>query len=88
MHLAHHILHDADKLDIDFSQPILELGAGTGFLSILLARLGATVFATDLDSEPDDIEDGGPDQRETPLRRLRENARLSQFGLTKAISFS
>lgn len=67
-----------DKLDFDLSGAVLELGAGTGFLSILLAQLGASVTATDLDSDPDALDDGAPDQRETPLKRLRENARLSQ----------
>jgi predicted RNA methylase len=50
--------------------PIIELGAGTGFLSILLAQLGADVMATDLDGD-------GDDGRQTPLGRLAGNIALS-----------
>ncbi len=80
LHLAHHILHDPGILT-DISNdpstkhtlpPVIELGAGTGFLSILLAQLGADVIATDL---------GGGDfdtHRHTPLARLKGNVELSQ----------
>jgi 2-polyprenyl-3-methyl-5-hydroxy-6-metoxy-1,4-benzoquinol methylase len=54
---------------------ILELGAGTGFLSILLAQLGADVVASDLGSE-DEIEEG---DRRTPLVILQENVLLSEY---------
>ena len=52
LHLAHHILHSPSILFPalgDTGLPdMVELGAGTGFLSILLAQLGARVTATDL----------------------------------------
>lgn len=50
---------------------IIELGAGTGFLSILLSQLGADVIATDLDDA-----DGG--DKQAPLDRLRGNVELSR----------
>lgn len=53
---------------------MLELGAGTGFSSILLAKLGADVVSTDLGGdEADDAES----TRRTPLARLRQNVDLS-----------
>jgi len=56
--------------------PILELGAGTGFLSILLAQLGADVVASDLgDSDFDEEMEG---ERRTPLARLQANVELSK----------
>ena len=51
--------------------PCIELGAGTGFLSILLAQIGQDVIATDL-------ENGGA-ERQAPLDRLRQNVALSRF---------
>lgn len=51
---------------------IIELGAGTGFLSILLSQLGADVIATDLDGY-------GDDGRQTPLSRLVVNIALSEL---------
>ncbi|KAK1924147.1 hypothetical protein DB88DRAFT_489232 [Papiliotrema laurentii] len=73
LHLAHHILTSPTVLFPDAPSglpPCVELGAGTGFLSILLAQLGADVIATDLD---------GPSEgaRQAPLDRLRGNARLN-----------
>jgi 2-polyprenyl-3-methyl-5-hydroxy-6-metoxy-1,4-benzoquinol methylase len=54
----------------------LELGAGTGFLSILLAQLGADVVASDLgDSDFDEEMEG---ERRTPLARLQANVELSE----------
>lgn len=55
--------------------PILELGAGTGFLSILLGQLGANVVATDLgDRQESEMET----TRRTPLARLQGNVNFSQ----------
>jgi hypothetical protein len=85
LHLGHHILSHPHLL---FRQPssrddgsplplpreIIELGAGTGFLSILLAQLGSDVISTDL-GEPDDSQ--GDEQ--TPFKRLMVNARLSEL---------
>ena len=77
LHLAHHILRTPSILSLDSStntsrQPlIVELGAGTGFLSILLSQLGADVISTDLDDA-----DGG--DKQAPLDRLRGNVQLSQ----------
>lgn len=77
MHLAHHILHNPEILLPPPSNasssfqwpPCVELGSGTGFLSILLAQLGADIIATDLDD--------GEGERQTPLGRLQVNAGLS-----------
>lgn len=62
----------------------VELGAGTGFLAVLLAQLGGEVVATDLDVENEDtteLEVGalGGVSRQAPLERLRSNVALSQF---------
>lgn len=77
MHLAHHILQDPTLLHPSGElPPILELGAGTGFLSILLAQLGADVVASDLgDSDLDEEMEG---ERRTPLARLQANVELSK----------
>ena len=79
LHLAHHILQNPQILGLrdtagstsSFPQ-IIELGAGTGFLSILLSQLGADVIATDLDDA-----DGG--DKQAPLDRLRGNIELSKW---------
>ena len=76
LHLAHHIIHTPEILfpphttrDTMASLPsIFELGAGTGFLSILLAQMGADVIATDLEAE---------EGRDSPLERLKGNVALS-----------
>ncbi|RSH87424.1 hypothetical protein EHS25_003334 [Saitozyma podzolica] len=82
LHLGHHILSHPQLL---FRQPasqddtsplpldIVELGAGTGFLSILLAQLSSDVISTDL-GEPGDSQ--GDEQ--TPFKRLMFNARLNE----------
>ena len=60
---------------------ITELGAGTGFLSILLAQLEVNVMATDLGDTSDEH------WRQTPLTRLRSNVKLSKLALfTRALS--
>ncbi|CAK9786355.1 hypothetical protein CC85DRAFT_284964 [Cutaneotrichosporon oleaginosum] len=77
LHLAHHVLHSSSTL---FSSatlpPVVELGAGTGFLSILLAQLGADVITTDLGDEYGD--DEGQAFR-TPLGRLKANISLNEL---------
>lgn len=82
LHLAHHILRDSRILGHTSRAsypPVLELGAGTGFLSILLSKLGADVITTDLGGDEDgDIET----TRRTPLARLRQNVNLSQSEFT------
>ena len=78
LHLAHHILRDSSILGCTSGgriPPILELGAGTGFLSIFLAKLGAEVITSDLGAEEDEDVDT---IRRTPLARLRQNVNLSQ----------
>lgn len=63
LHLAHNILHNPNILR-HCTNPsehptntgqrlpsIVELGAGSGFLSILLSQLGADIIATDLGDE-------------------------------------
>ncbi|ORY32507.1 hypothetical protein BCR39DRAFT_504245 [Naematelia encephala] len=82
LHLAHHILDDRNILQPDSDgtgngsfPTIIELGAGTGFLSILLAQLGARVIATDLG----DTEDFDHGIKRTPLARLRSNVELNQL---------
>jgi 2-polyprenyl-3-methyl-5-hydroxy-6-metoxy-1,4-benzoquinol methylase len=79
LHLAHHILSDPSLLSPRAGgtiSPILELGAGTGFLSILLGQLGADVVASDLgDAVMGDDED---QERRTPLARLKSNVELSK----------
>lgn len=61
----------------------VELGAGTGFLAVLLAQLGGEVVATDLDLEDEDTTDveigaSGGVSRQAPLERLRSNVALSE----------
>jgi len=74
LHLAHHILNNPSLLrPAGRFPPILELGSGTGFLSILLAELGADVVASDL-GDAEEEEDG---DRRTPLARLQANVLLS-----------
>ena len=80
LHLAHHILRDPSILlhpsrrpkDIGTMPFLIELGAGTGFLSILLAQLNADVIATDLDG------DSNANTQLHPLARLISNLKLSQ----------
>ena len=79
LHLAHHILSDPRLLRLTRNSgslpPVLELGAGTGFLSILLAKLGGNVVSTDLGGqETEDMET----TRRTPLARLQQNVNLSK----------
>lgn len=51
---------------------MIELGAGTGFFSILLSQLGVDVVATDLgDNDNEQL-------RQAPLNRLNGNVALSQ----------
>lgn len=77
LHLAHHILRDRSLIhQSGVLAPILELGAGTGFLSILLAQLGADVVASDLGNTDDDEDVEG--ERRTPLARLQANVELSE----------
>jgi tRNA1(Val) A37 N6-methylase TrmN6 len=77
LHLAHHILLNPTLLDSSgVLPPILELGAGTGFLSILLAQLGADVVASDLGDADEDEDMAG--ERRTPLARLQANVELSE----------
>ena len=78
LHLAHHILHTPGILshpsepgDTQALPPVVELGAGTGFLSILVTQLGADVIATDLG------ESGVEEASMSPLVRLRVNVALS-----------
>lgn len=54
----------------------MELGAGTGFLSILLAQLGADVITTDLGDKGGDDEDQA---FRTPLGGLKTNISLSRL---------
>ena len=84
LHLAHHILRDPNLLHPSGElPPILELGAGTGFLSILLAQLGADVVASDLgDSDLDEDMEG---ERRTPLARLQANVELSKSPTPKSV---
>lgn len=84
LHLAHHILYESRLLGRTSTDrgegdpaPVLELGAGTGFLSILLAKLGADVVTTDLGAEEED-QDVETTTRRTPLARLRQNVNLGQ----------
>lgn len=81
LHLAHHILSTPSILDPangGVTLPrILELGAGTGFLSILLAQLGADVVSTDL-GDPMGAKAEEDDMRRTPLARLQGNVDLSE----------
>jgi tRNA1(Val) A37 N6-methylase TrmN6 len=80
LHLAHHILLNPTLLDPSgVRPPILELGAGTGFLSILLAQLGADVVASDLGDTDEDEDMGG--ERRTPLARLQANVELSKLSV-------
>lgn len=63
MHLGHHLLRGLIPVG-----KAIELGAGTGFLSILWAQMGGDVIATDLD---------GGDM--APLSRMKANIELSKF---------
>lgn len=59
----------------------VELGAGTGFLSILLAQMGFKVVATDLGSPTNRMGEQSEDRAPvaTPLGRLQSNIELSEF---------
>lgn len=86
LHLAHHILHSphifasngVNENSTPSIPPCIELGAGTGFLSILLAQLGADVIATDLDGPSDGV-------RQMPLERLRRNVKISRSHFTAVV---
>lgn len=71
LHLGHHFLTGG----VSLAPRVLELGAGTGFLSILLTQLGYDVIATDLGDEGPECPHDAP--RQTPLGRLRANLALS-----------
>ncbi|CAD6585596.1 MAG: hypothetical protein TREMPRED_004185 [Tremellales sp. Tagirdzhanova-0007] len=81
LRLAHHILRDPSILsrpstcprDTHVLPPVVELGAGTGFLSILLSQLGADVISSDLDADPDE------NDRLKPLARLSSNLELNEL---------
>ncbi|ADV20239.1 hypothetical protein I305_01120 [Cryptococcus gattii E566] len=84
LHLGHHILHHFSTIFASSHGPnrgFIELGAGTGFLSILLAQMGFKVVATDLGSPANQMgeqsEDGAPVT--TPLGRLQSNIELNQY---------
>ncbi|WVQ67717.1 uncharacterized protein L199_005921 [Kwoniella botswanensis] len=91
LHLAHQILRHPHLIfygSDSFYRGILELGAGTGFLSILFAQLGADVISTDLGIESDaksadeiDIEQHHEENGEsrTPLGRLKCNVDLNSI---------
>jgi protein-L-isoaspartate O-methyltransferase len=79
LHLAHYILLNPSILSPDATPrfdlpPILELGAGTGFLSILLSQLGADVITTDLG----DLCHPEEETKRTPLARLQANIATSE----------
>lgn len=94
LHLAHHVLNSPSSVLLPSSYssssssapipstppPVLELGAGTGFLSILLSQLGADVITTDLGDESGGDEDG---QWRTPLGRLKANISLSELRMAE-----
>ncbi|WRT66322.1 uncharacterized protein IL334_003277 [Kwoniella shivajii] len=92
LHLAHHILLHPQSIFQDpttIDRGIIELGAGTGFLSILLSQLGVNVISTDLgDEAPSDDQDQARETKDedvekvethvqsesiTPLARLKSN---------------
>ncbi|KAL7421805.1 hypothetical protein Q5752_003576 [Cryptotrichosporon argae] len=70
LHLGHHVVHSPNLLFASARgrewPNIVELGAGTGFLSILLAQQGADVVASDLGDDgaghdADDVSDDSGD---------------------------
>lgn len=76
LHLGHHLLRGAVRL----SPRVIELGAGTGFLSTLLTQLGHDVLATDLgDCDGAECPCDEPGARQTPLTRLRRNFEISKL---------
>ncbi|WVR07002.1 hypothetical protein IAU60_004041 [Kwoniella sp. DSM 27419] len=89
LHLGHHILHHSAALfPSSLPRGVVELGAGTGFLSVLMAQLGVDVVATDLGIEteqgsaekPDAAPGFGTDgdgETRTPLGRLLLNVGLN-----------
>lgn len=72
LHLAHHVLQQPPLLPSYDTIDLVELGAGAGFLSILLAQLGWSVMATDLEAEEGET-------RAAPLARLRHNVALTEL---------
>ncbi|OXB39965.1 hypothetical protein J007_00234 [Cryptococcus neoformans] len=84
LHLGHHILHHFSTifaLPRDPNRGFIELGAGTGFVSILLAQMGFEVVATDLGSPANQIGEQSEDGTSviTPLGRLQSNIKLNQY---------
>ena len=78
LHFAHHFLSSPAALFGHVPSAVLELGAGTGFLSAVLALEGVDVLATDLgDDEEGEGEGDGVEGRQTPLGRLKANIAMS-----------
>nr|XP_031863217.1 uncharacterized protein CI109_001089 [Kwoniella shandongensis]KAA5530289.1 hypothetical protein CI109_001089 [Kwoniella shandongensis] len=88
LHLAHHILHHSNLLlpPSDVTRGVVELGAGTGFVSLLLGQLGVNVIGTDLgdDEEGHEEDEQGAGFR-TPLGRLRSNIALNECAITPSV---
>lgn len=101
LHCAHHFLSSPDALFGRPTRAVLELGAGTGFLSAVLAHEGVGVIATDLGDDDCEGEedaggltsgdvDGGIQEgaRATPLGRLRANLSNSEIPFPTAFADS
>jgi hypothetical protein len=83
LHFAHHFLSDPVALFGRNVSAVVELGAGTGFLSAVLALEGVDVIATDLgdgneDGHVEAWDDEGGNTRQTPLGRLTANLITSE----------
>nr|XP_019010914.1 uncharacterized protein I206_04219 [Kwoniella pini CBS 10737]OCF49695.1 hypothetical protein I206_04219 [Kwoniella pini CBS 10737] len=93
IHLAHHILHNPGFIFPQYNsnsktkgKGIIELGAGTGFLSILLAQLNFDVVSTDLGKDQEEDQFGfdktyQEGESQTPLARLKYNVSLSDISV-------
>ncbi|WVN88279.1 uncharacterized protein L203_103482 [Cryptococcus depauperatus CBS 7841] len=85
LHLGHHILGNFSSLfpkSCHQKQRFIELGAGSGFVSILLSQLGYSVLATDLGGNSE----GDEGELRRPLERLRSNIDLNEYANTKPTS--
>ncbi|ODO08121.1 hypothetical protein I350_03707 [Cryptococcus amylolentus CBS 6273] len=80
LHLGHHLIQNLSVLLpplFALNRGFIEIGAGTGLISILLSHLGFPVIATDLGDNEQDFE--SESSFRTPLGRLHTNLSLNSY---------